>query len=221
MTEQSVIRYVAGKDALMPWNEEVGRKEQKRRLIMQAVLKIFKRKGYSPTALDEIAQEAGIAKGTLYLYFKDKEDLISSTLIYVLDDVKHGMLENIPQNMPAVETLKHIALFMFRYFAENDDFHNIYLTILNYNLVSNYTSLFERMLERKKELYNWECQLVEDAKKQGHIRKDMATMDIVMAFDGIVMNVIDQMFFHKETVAFDPQSKTDMVMQLFLEGVGV
>ena len=110
---------------------------------------------------------------------------------------------------------------MFQYFAENDDFHNIYLTILNYNLVSNYTSLFERMLERKKELYEWEYQLIEDAKKQGHIRRDMATMDIVMAFDGIVMSVIDQMFFHKGAVTFNPQTKTDMVMRLFLEGVGV
>ena len=205
----------------MPWNEDVERKEQKRRLIMKAALKIFSRKGYSPTALDEIAQEAGIAKGTLYLYFKDKEDLICSTLMFVLDDLKHRMLQDIPQDLSSVETLKRIALFMFQYFAENDDFHNIYLTILNYNRVSNYTSLFERMLARKRELYDWEYQLVEDAKKQGHIREDMATMDIVMAFDGIVMNVIDQMFFHKEATTFDPQTKTEMVMQLFLDGVGV
>ena len=205
----------------MPWNEDVERKEQKRRLIMQAALKIYSRKGYSPTALDEIAQEAGISKGTLYLYFKDKEDLMCSTLMFVLDDLKKRMLDEIPQDLPAVDTLKQIALFMFQYFAENDEFYNIYLTILNYNLVSNYTSLFERMLERKWELYDWECQLVEDAKKQGHIRKDMATMDIVMAFDGIVMNVIDQMFFHKEAANFDPQTKTEMVLRLFLEGVGV
>jgi AcrR family transcriptional regulator len=204
----------------MPRTEDVERKEQKRRLIMQAALKIFSKKGYSPTALEEIAQEAGIAKGTLYLYFKDKEDLISSTLMYVLDDLKYRMIEAIPETLPAVETLKRIALFMFQYFSENNEFYNIYLTILNYNLVSNYTSLFERMIARKKELYDFECQLVEEAKKQGHIREDMATMDIVMAFDGIVMNVIDQMFFHKGGDAFDPQNKTEMVMQLFLEGVG-
>jgi hypothetical protein len=35
------------------------------------------------------------------------------------------------------------------------------------------------------------------------------------------MNVIDQMFFYKGDDAFDPQNKTEMVMQLFLEGVGV
>ena len=69
----------------------------------------------------------------------------------------------------------------------------------------------------RKEYVRW----IEDAKKQGHIRRDMATMDIVMAFDGIVMSVIDQMFFHKGAVTFNPQTKTDMVMRLFLAGVGV
>jgi hypothetical protein len=49
----------------------------------------------------------------------------------------------------------------------------------------------------------------------------MATMDIVMAFDGIVNNVIDQMFFLKLDGHFDPQKKAEMVMRLFLEGVGV
>ncbi len=205
----------------MPWTEDVESKEQKRKLIMRAAITVISKKGYSPTALDEIAQEAGIAKGTLYLYFKDKEDLIYNTLIYVLDDLKDRMMEAIPPNLTAVETLEKIALIMFEYFIENNDLYHIYFTILNYNLVSNFTRLFESMLERKKELYDYEFQLVEKAKNSGHIREDMATMDIVMAFDGIVNNVIDQMFFLKGNDHFDPQNKAKMVMQLFLEGVGV
>ena len=145
--------------------------------------------------MDEIAQEAGIAKGTLYLYFKDKEDLICSTLISVLDDIKERMMERIFEDMDPVETLGEIARALFEYFSENNEFYNVYLTILNYNLVSNYAALFERMLARKKELYHFESQLVDAAKGLGSIRRDLATEDIVMAFDGIVMNIIDQMFF--------------------------
>lgn len=43
------------------------KREQKRNKIMQAALKVFSRKGYSPAALEEVAREASIAKGTLYL----------------------------------------------------------------------------------------------------------------------------------------------------------
>jgi AcrR family transcriptional regulator len=200
--------------------EDEERREIKRKRIMQAALRIFSQKGYSPTALDEIAQEAGIAKGTLYLYFKDKEDLICSTLISVLDDIKERMMERVSEDMDPVDTLCEIALALFDYFSENHEFYNVYLTILNYNLVSNYTSLFERMLARKMELYEYESRLVEAAKGLGSIRDDLATEDIVMAFDGIVMNIIDQMFFLRSDRNFDPHDKAVMVMKLFLEGVG-
>ena len=136
--------------------EDEERKALKRKRIMRAALKIISQKGYTPTALDEVAQEAGIAKGTLYLYFRDKEDLISNTLMSVLDDLKERMMEGIPEDLPPLERLERIALILFEYFKENDDFYNIYLTILNYNLVSNYTQLFESMLIRKRELYELE-----------------------------------------------------------------
>jgi len=196
------------------------RKEQKKKHIMQAALKIFSRKGYSPTALDEVAQEAGIAKGTLYLYFKDKEDLMYNTLMSVHDGLKERMMEVIAEDMPPLEILEKIALIMFEYFHEHDEFYNIYLTILNYNLLSNYTHLFESMMGRKKELYDFEFHLVEEAKHLHLIRDDLATIDIVMAFDGIVMNILDQIFFLKTDEEFNPGQKAKMVMRLFLEGAG-
>ena len=48
------------------------KKAKKRNTIIRASLRVFARKGYETTALDEVAREAGLAKGTLYLYFKDK-----------------------------------------------------------------------------------------------------------------------------------------------------
>lgn len=54
-----------------------GRHEQseKRRLILQAAEKVFDAKGYADTTVDEVAAEAGISKGSIYNYFKNKEDL--------------------------------------------------------------------------------------------------------------------------------------------------
>jgi TetR/AcrR family fatty acid metabolism transcriptional regulator len=209
----------------MAWTGDEERKEQKRKQIMHAALKVFSQKGYSPTALDEVAHEAGIAKGTLYLYFRDKEDLITSTLMSVMDDIKERMLSRISDDMPPLEILEMIALILFEYFVENDEFYNIYLTILNYNLVSSYEKLFQNMLSRKKELFELEHRLVEGAKAQGLIRDDLSTADMVMAYDGIVNNVIDQMFFlnmegEAHGSVIDPVEKARLVMRLFLEGAG-
>jgi AcrR family transcriptional regulator len=50
-------------------------KEQRRNDIMDAAERIFFRKGFDNSTMDEVAEEAELSKGTLYLYFKSKEDL--------------------------------------------------------------------------------------------------------------------------------------------------
>ena len=52
----------------------------KRQLIMEAGLKIFSQKGFHKTKIEEIAQEAGIGKGTVYEYFAGKEQLFQEIL---------------------------------------------------------------------------------------------------------------------------------------------
>jgi AcrR family transcriptional regulator len=50
-------------------------KEEARKRILDAALVVAKRKGYQSMTLDDVADEVGVTKGTLYLYFKNKEDL--------------------------------------------------------------------------------------------------------------------------------------------------
>ena len=50
-------------------------KEQKRATIIRAAAEAFKDRRFDEVKLDEIAKRAGVGKGTLYLYFKNKEEL--------------------------------------------------------------------------------------------------------------------------------------------------
>jgi AcrR family transcriptional regulator len=52
----------------------------KRKKILEVALKLFTSMGFHETRLDEVAKQADIAKGTLYLYFKSKEDLFIQCL---------------------------------------------------------------------------------------------------------------------------------------------
>ncbi len=58
-------------------------KEDRQREILEAALSVFSKKGFHDAAVQEIANEAGIAKGTIYEYFKSKDDLFLSLLDYV------------------------------------------------------------------------------------------------------------------------------------------
>jgi len=56
------------------WRERLT--AERRRHILEAAARAFARKGFAQTTMKEIAAEAGIAPGTIYLYFKNKEDLL-------------------------------------------------------------------------------------------------------------------------------------------------
>lgn len=56
------------------------RAEDRPREICAAALQVFAEKGFAAAKLDEIARRAGVSKGTLYLYFKDKEQLFRAVV---------------------------------------------------------------------------------------------------------------------------------------------
>jgi len=58
-----------------PSSSRVQRAADRRRAIIEAALDEFIARGYAATRLDDVAQRAGVAKGTIYLHFKDKEAL--------------------------------------------------------------------------------------------------------------------------------------------------
>ena len=55
--------------------------EEKRDLILDAALRVFGQRGFSQTRLSDVAEDAGIAKGTVYLYFSSKEELFREMAI--------------------------------------------------------------------------------------------------------------------------------------------
>jgi AcrR family transcriptional regulator len=56
---------------------ELGRRdpEARRQAILEAALAVFAEEGFAAAKLDDVADRAGVAKGTIYLHFKDKQDL--------------------------------------------------------------------------------------------------------------------------------------------------
>ncbi len=63
----------------------------KRDRIIAAALSTFAQKGYAGTRIIEVAQAAGIGKGTIYEYFRSKEELFFATLEYLLADAEQQM----------------------------------------------------------------------------------------------------------------------------------
>lgn len=70
------------------------KKEKKRAALLETAFELFIDKGFSQTSINDIVEKAGVAKGTFYLYFKDKNDirnqLISSKASLIFKDALLG-----------------------------------------------------------------------------------------------------------------------------------
>jgi len=74
----------------------------KRERILKAAIKVFARKGFYATRVSEIAKAAGVADGTIYLYFKNKDDV----LISIFEDRIGKLIEVLQQEVAARDTVE-------------------------------------------------------------------------------------------------------------------
>jgi AcrR family transcriptional regulator len=91
-----------------------------------AARRIFARLGYSATNVEDIAREADMAKGTIYLYFKSKEEIFAAVLGNDIESLTDRTIES----LSAVETFgdRLMVLLNLRlaYLRDNQDFVRIY-----------------------------------------------------------------------------------------------
>jgi TetR/AcrR family acrAB operon transcriptional repressor len=94
-------------------------KDEKRCSIALSAIKLFCDKGIQQTSIDEIAKSAEVAKGTIYLYFKNKEEIVFTIWDILSQQHKEFFKKNITENMSAKE--KILKYFNFNDFQEEVD----------------------------------------------------------------------------------------------------
>src|SRR5438132_6234454 len=84
----------------------------RREAILAAALDEFAAQGFAATRLDDVARRAGVAKGTIYLHFRDKEALFQDLVRSVLSPLV-GMLETIAQTDAPLRSLAERIVEVF------------------------------------------------------------------------------------------------------------
>jgi AcrR family transcriptional regulator len=79
--------------------------EKRRNQILEAALKVFTKLGFQQARMDDIVEESGLSKGSLYWYFKNKDDIIYSTLERMLDNELKEVDKLVEQDKPTRELL--------------------------------------------------------------------------------------------------------------------
>ena len=70
----------------MPRSKDQALHNQRQQQILEAARKVFAEKGFANSRMEDVALEADLSKGSLYMYFKNKDDLIGGLLLATFDD---------------------------------------------------------------------------------------------------------------------------------------
>lgn len=99
-------------------------------------MRVAGRKGLEKTTVEDIAQEAGVAKGTVYLYFRSRDEILDKTVGAAVDDLLERLrtAADAAGNLgPFVDALERVLTAQFAYFDENRDFFRVYFASGEYS----------------------------------------------------------------------------------------
>jgi AcrR family transcriptional regulator len=96
------------------------RKDARPAELLAAALDIFIDKGYAGTKLDEVAARAGVSKGTLYLYFENKEELFKAVVREnIVARISETASEVLRHDGPSAELLRQLVLAWWREYGSS------------------------------------------------------------------------------------------------------
>jgi AcrR family transcriptional regulator len=101
--------------------------DERRAQIMQAALACFIRKGYNNTTMDDIVAESGLSKGTLYWYFKSKDDLFAAALASPVMDWGEEVVTALEQCPTDSDKLRVLAQWMVDFCKTIEGFFGLFL----------------------------------------------------------------------------------------------
>ncbi|MBS7233836.1 TetR/AcrR family transcriptional regulator [Flavobacterium psychroterrae] len=154
----------------------------KREKILNSVFVLTGKQGLASVTISGISKTAGIAAGTLYIYFKNKEEVVQLAYAAVEDKMTQAMYCDFDINVPIRQSLKQIYINMLNYRLNNYD----ETVFIDQYQQSGYIQInFEKQLaeyeKQNKPLYN----LLEKGQQEGII-KAVDAIILISFFDGAV-----------------------------------
>jgi AcrR family transcriptional regulator len=157
--------------------------------ILEAARKVFANRGFHEATVEDIAEAAGVAKGTVYLYYESKRDVYFAALKFGIAQMYSSLLHEVKKVSAPEEKLKALIAAKLAYFDENRDFFKIY-----YSELGNIPSAHPGGIDSEfKALYQEQARLVEAILKEGARKKvvrNLRTEQTAFAISDIIRGVV-------------------------------
>jgi AcrR family transcriptional regulator len=114
--------------------------EQKRKALFEATVKLVNEIGFAASSVSKIAKEANVSPSTLYVFFKNKEDLLVSTYVNIKMELSRAILNGFDDSLPIRDILRNVWFSSFKYISSNLEYYQFVEQFAN----SPYSELVDR-----------------------------------------------------------------------------
>ena len=130
--------------------------EQKQKAIIRAAIKVVNEIGFASASVSKIAKEAGVSPATIYVYYKNKEDVFVSACLEVKRDMSSFIFKNFSNDAPVRDLLETMWYDLFTYvsthresFQFKEQFSNSpFLDLIDSEELNKYFKPLEKTFER-------------------------------------------------------------------------
>lgn len=185
----------------------------KREAILRAAIRVFARNGYFSSKVADIARAADVADGTVYLYFKSKEEILHSIFDQNMAEAIAACRKLIEKSSDPREKLRRIAaLHLERLGADRD-----LAVVFQVELRGSTKFMQEFSAAGFAEYLELLCRIFEEGQRAGVFRKDLNAKVVSKILFGALDEMATNWIISKRNYQLEPMA--EIVMDVFLSGV--
>jgi TetR/AcrR family fatty acid metabolism transcriptional regulator len=191
---------------------------EKRRLILDAAVRVFARQGFHTCRVSDIADEAGVAYGLVYHYFSSKEQMLDTLFLDRWDVMLAAIAETDASDRPPREKLRSVASFIIDSYRRDPDVMKVIIVE-----VTRAANTFGRThLAKIRDAYDSIAQIVSAGQRAGEFGDAITPEFAAQAFYGSVEQVLTGWIFDSTGVGeAELERAKSMIVDTICRGLAV
>ena len=177
--------------AAQPSNGPSKAQADKRRMILDAAVRVFARQGFHACRVSDIADEAGVAYGLVYHYFASKEEVLDTLFLERWDVMLEMIREVDARPIPVREKLEEIVSFIVDSYRHDPDMMKV--IIVEVTRAAN--SFGRTHIDQIRTAYDLIGEIVSKAQAEGVFKPEIEPRFAAMAFYGVIEQLLTGWIF--------------------------
>ena len=190
------------------------KKSDKYQTILEAAIRVFARSGYHNSTVSQIAKEAGVADGTIYLYFKNKDDILENFFSYKTALVFDRFKEEVSMADNALNKLEKLIQRHLYEFEQDRDMAVVYQTETRIR-----RKVSDAKIKEMSDMYfGLVSEIITQGQQEGVIRPHLNIPLVKQVIIGSIDEVITSWLYSSRKYSLT--SMASPLVELFVQGIG-